>query len=96
MYGTTKALGKSNSGGKKEISHSLITDYTQKSYSKQYSTVLSKKQMKKSMEENLGFKNKPRHTGTFNLQQRNKNIQCRKDYLFNKWCEKLDSRMKKK
>ena len=45
LYGTTKALGKSNSGEKKEISHSLITDYTKKSYSKQYSTVLSKKQM---------------------------------------------------
>ena len=38
------------------------------------------------MEHNRGPRNKPKLLWSINLQQRRKNIQCRKDSLFTKWC----------
>ena len=56
------------------------------SFSHQNSMVLAQKQKYRSMEQDRKLKNKPMHHAQLIYDKEGKNIQGRKDILFNKWC----------
>ena len=56
------------------------------SYSHQYSMVLAQRQKYKSMEQNIKARDKSMYLRTPYLWKGGKNIQWRKDNLFNNWC----------
>ena len=63
------------------------------SYSNLDSMLLAQKQKYRSVELDRKPRDKPTHLWSPNLWQRGKNIQWRKNNLFNKWLGKLDSYM---